>query len=204
MKKKEYIDLVLNKIKKLNIININKDLNNLTLIKTVKSYNTAHAQYDAINNIVYYNKKKVLTHELLHYFSTNIKDNKIYSGVLIVNNDDNTYIGNCINEVLTVYLDKKLFNNKDKTLYDYYLLLLKPYLKEIGFDTIAKLYFTNDKELLIKELIKYFNNEEKVNELIKTLDKCLELELTSPFDYKYKNKLLELLEESNLYKGKKL
>ncbi len=164
--------------------------------------NKTMATYDAINNIIYLNKKRNLTifHELFHVSSSYFdkEKNTIYSGFSQIKK--NNFIGKGLTEGYTQYLTEKYFQD------NYNLLSSYPYEKGIsknieyiiGNTNMESLYLNANLLGLINSLNQY-NNIDNIYKFIYNIDFIMHYLEQDKISNYATNILIKKLKEINVF-----
>ena len=120
--------------------------------------------------------KRIFIHELQHLSSTNIdeENDQIYSGLCVIDKEENEMINNSLNEAMSEIKSRRIFQNEsfDNNMgYKLQVCIIKQLIDLIGYDIFEKSYYENKStELIEEELLKIINDELKVNTLLYVLE----------------------------------
>lgn len=127
-------------------------------------------------------KYKWLNHEMIHVISNNLQttDEIHVGGIIVEDKEKDIWTGQYLNEAITEYINQSIIRSKYNDYYDRYIEALDYIINIIGEDIILKAYFTNNLELIVKNLVlKTGKTREQVMKFIDFIDYLYENE-----DYK--------------------
>lgn len=127
-------------------------------------------------------KYKWLNHEMIHVISNNLQttDEIHVGGIIVEDREKDIWIGQYLNEAITEYINQSIICCKYIDYYDRYIEALDYIINIIGEDIVLKAYFTNDLELIIRNLmLSTGKTREQIVKFIDSIDYLYENE-----DYK--------------------